>query len=446
MTTKDNLVMGKDCVYAMDENQVNNNVLVVGGTGSGKTHYVLEPMLLHTENSSVVVNINKRILFDKYAPLFAERGYKVLDLNLAHPEQGNVSFNILRCLKSDKDIRDFAKNLVEASVGGKDKKNDPFWDMAAANLLAFILRFTQDCYKDPDFNYVLCIIQELSKAANIFYMMKETDLTLETMSDAEKSTMDFLEKLDGYAEHAELTLANGYNTYRVNAPVTRQCIIASLTAAVDGVFSRDVLYATTSLSRELSIKDLGEEKTVLFITVPPLNRSTHIFANIIFGQIVKDLFEYAEDKCPNGELPVPVRLLFDDFACGSVIPGFDKTISIIRQKKISVTLLLQDLSQLSSMYGDNQAQTIVNNCDNFVYMGGMDEKSVSKVSHLANQPFEDIYYMPVNKIVVIRRGNQAAVFTSRYDTEQDDVYKKMLRLAESRKAGMALRRDQKLFG
>lgn len=115
MNQKDNLVMAKNCVYKMDENSANNNVLIVGGTGSGKTHYVLEPMLLHTENSSLVLNINKRILFDKYAPLFAERGYKVLDLNLAHPETSNVSFNLFQYLKTDKDIRDFAINIVNAS-------------------------------------------------------------------------------------------------------------------------------------------------------------------------------------------------------------------------------------------------------------------------------------------------------------------------------------------
>ena len=418
MVAKDNLVMGKNCIYAMDENYVNNNVLIVGGTGSGKTHFVLEPMLLYTENSSAVVNINKRVLFDKYAPLFAKRGYKVLNLNLAHPEQGNVSFNLFEYMKSDKDIRDLAKNIVEVAIGCTDSQRDPYWNISAANLLAFVLHFTRDCYKKPDFIYVIGIIQELSNAFTILHSDKEE------LSETEERTMKFLEHVDDYAANGcRQSIASGYYTFRSNCRTTGSCIISTLISALDAVFTESVLQVADANSPELSITRIGKEKTILFITVPPLNQSTHIFANIIFGQIFKTLFEYAEDKCPDGELPVPVRLMFDDFACGGIIPGFDKTISIIRQKKISATILLQDFSQLYSMYGVNKAKTIANNCDNLVYMGGMDEASVDKVSRLTNRPFEDIYYMPVDKVIVIRRGNPEAVFTCRYEIEQDDTYK-----------------------
>ena len=97
-------------------------------------------------------------------------------------------------------------------------------------------------------------------------------------------------------------------------------------------------------------------------------------------------------------------------------------------------MLLQDFSQLNSMYGDIKAQTITNNCDNLVYMGGMDEKSVDKVSRLTNQPFEDIFYMPMDKIAVIRRGNHGAVFTSRYDIDNDETYKILQTRTDKKKA------------
>ena len=429
MNNKDRLVMGKNCVYEMDENYANNNVMIVGGTGSGKTHFVLEPMLLHTENSSVVVNINKRVLFDKYAPLFAERGYKVLDLNLAHPETSNVSFNFFHYLKSAKDTRDFAASIVEGSIGASEKQKDPYWNVSASNLLNFVLNFTMDCVQHPSINHVMFVIQELSKAFIILNAEKEK------LSKDEEETMDFLNRVDNYAANKCVrSVANGYYNFRYNAKMTGACIISSLIAAIDAVFSEEVIRVSSGSAPELDITGLGKEKTVLFITVPPLNKSTHTFSNLIFYQIFKDLFEYAEDHCPNGELPVPVRLMFDDFACGGTISGFDKTISIIRQKKISVTMLLQDFSQLNSMYGDIKAQTITNNCDNLVYMGGMDEKSVDKVSRLTNQPFEDIFYMPMDKIAVIRRGNNGAVFTSRYDIDNDETYKILQTRTDKKKA------------
>ena len=192
MNNKDRLVMGKNCVYDMDENYANNNVMIVGGTGSGKTHFVLEPMLLHTENSSVVVNINKRVLFDKYAPLFAERGYKVLDLNLAHPETSNVSFNFFHYLKSAKDIRDFAASIVEGSIGASAKQKDPYWNVSATNLLNFVLNFTMDCVQHPSINHIMFVIQELSKAFIILNAEKEK------LSKDEEETMDFLNRVDNY--------------------------------------------------------------------------------------------------------------------------------------------------------------------------------------------------------------------------------------------------------
>lgn len=432
MNQKDNLVMAKNCVYKMDENSANNNVLIVGGTGSGKTHYVLEPMLLHTENSSLVININKRSLFDKYAPLFAERGYKVLDLNIAHSETSNVSFNLFQYLKTDKDIRDFAINIVNASLGDKDNQKDPYWSVSAANLLAFVVRFTRDCFEKPDLNFFFCVVNALNVAFELLHSEKTE------FDEDEQTSIDILKSVDFYAaKRCEASMASGYYGFRRNCRNTGICIIATMISAINAVFTEEVVGVISASLPELDITALGKEKTVLFITVPPLNQSTHIFSNIVFSQIFKDLFEYAEDHCVNGELSVPVRLMFDDFACGGVVPGFEKTISIIRQKKISVTMLLQDFSQLNSMYGDKKAQTISNNCDTLVYMGGMDEASVEKVSRLSNQPFEDVFYMPIDKVVVIRRGNKGAVFTSKYDIDADEIYKTLMKVPAKDKASVS---------
>ena len=437
MMNQDQLVMGKNCVYTMDESFVNNNVIIVGGTGSGKTHDVLEPMLLHTYNSSIVVNLNKRILFDKYAPLFLERGYRILDINLSKPNLSNCSFNILEYIKDDSDIRDLANSIVESALGKATSTKDPYWNTAAANLLAFFIKITKANRDYPTFNDVLYLVNKLTIASQA--LRDKSDVDFE--ADTEDENIEFIKGLDSIAEKSKnSTEATGYLTYRNNHPSTAACILSTLNSALDAVFTNNTLEAL-SLSRPiLDIDAIGKEKTVLFITTPPLNKSAHIFSNLILSHVFKELFEFAEYKCPTGELPVPVRFLFDDFACGGIVPDFERSISIVRQKRLSVTLLLQDFSQLDSMYGHEKAKTIVNNCDNIVYMGGMDEASVKKISLLVNKPFEEIMYMPLTQVVVIRRGNKGAIITNRYDTDANPAYKKLTTAYELQLANKSSRK------
>ena len=437
MMNQDQLVMGKNCVYTMDESFVNNNVIIVGGTGSGKTHYVLEPMLLHTYNSSIVVNLNKRILFDKYAPLFLERGYQILDINLANPSVSNCSFNILEYVKNDADIRDLANNIVETALGKATSTKDPYWNTSAANLLAFLIKVAMANRKYPTFKDVLYLVNKLTIASQALRDKSEADIE----ADIEDENIQFMKGLDSIAEKSKNTTeATGYLTYRNNHPSTAACILSSLNSAMDAVFTSNTLEALSPSRPILDIDAIGKEKTVLFITTPPLNKSAHFFSNLICSHVFKELFEFAEYQCPNGELPVPVRFLFDDFACGGIVPDFERSISIVRQKKLSVTLLLQDFSQLDSMYGREKAKTIVNNCDNIVYMGGMDEDSVKKISLLVNRPFEDIMYMPLTQVIVIRRGNKGAVITNRYDIDANPAYKKLTNAYELLLAKRSYRR------
>lgn len=144
---------------------------------------------------------------------------------------------------------------------------------------------------------------------------------------------------------------------------------------------------------------------------------------MFYAQIFKQLFEYAE-QCPNGMLPVPVHVLCDDFATGSRILNFTEYISIFREKRISVTLLLQSESQLEQMYGSGNATTIINNCDSYIYLGGMDLKTAQNMSLRLNRPLEDILYMPIGQEVVIRRG-QRPIITRRYDIQKNELYQEI---------------------
>lgn len=137
----------------------------------------------------------------------------------------------------------------------------------------------------------------------------------------------------------------------------------------------------------------------------------------------KQLFEYAEN-CPDGVLPVPVHVLCDDFATGGEILNFPEFISIFREKGISVTLLLQSESQLNQMYGTDNSVTIINNCDTYIYLGGMDLRTAQNVSVRLNSPLDEVLYMPIGQEILFRRG-QRPIITKRYEIQKNTLYRKI---------------------
>jgi len=175
---------------------------------------------------------------------------------------------------------------------------------------------------------------------------------------------------------------------------------------------------------------LADHKTILFITTSAVNPVLNCFINMFYAQMFKQLFEYAE-SLPSGKLPIPVSVLADDFATGSRILNFPEYISIFREKQISVMLLLQSEAQLERMYGYEDAVTIIDNCDTYVYMGGMNLKTCRSISERLNMPLEDVLYMPLGQEVIFRRG-QRPILTQRYNILQDKEYQRITQEYEKR--------------
>ena len=166
-----------------------------------------------------------------------------------------------------------------------------------------------------------------------------------------------------------------------------------LNSTLDTIFSPE-LREMIGKKRKINFEKLGDRKTVLFVSASAVNPALHCFINMFYAQAFKTLFEYAE-KRPDGRLPVPVHVLCDDFATGSRILNFPEYISIFREKQISVTLLLQSESQLESIYGTDDATTIINNCDTYLYMGGMDLKTgrsivTKRYDILQNEQYQEV--------------------------------------------------------
>lgn len=204
------------------------------------------------------------------------------------------------------------------------------------------------------------------------------------------------------AQYPNCFAVSCWKTFR-NLPIkTASCVFSALNTTIDTIFSPELRNMISS-KPSIDFERLGSEHTILFISTSAVNPSLHCFINMFYAQAFKTLFEYAENL-PSGKLPIPVHMLCDDFSTGSKILNFSEYISIFREKQISVTLLIQSESQLESIYGSNDATTIINNCDTYIYMGGMDLKTCRSISERLNTPLEDVLYMPIGQEFIFRRG------------------------------------------
>ncbi|MCD8154492.1 MAG: type IV secretory system conjugative DNA transfer family protein, partial [Clostridiales bacterium] len=387
--TKERMILGEGCIYSMDSRETgrNNNVIVCGSSGSGKTMSVSEPRLLETTDSSLIASVTKKRLVEKYTPLFQKRGYEILHLNFAKPMESSCSYDPLLYVENDADITFLAKSIVMADP--QKKKNtraDPYWDHAAVSLLSAEIAYTRMTKEDATFADVLVLHDSL--------VLEEKSSLVQTSLDSAFHRIAL--------ENPGCFAASCWRSFKNLPTRTAGCVFGTLNTIIDTFFSQE-LRKMMSAENRIDLEQLGMKKTVLFLSSSPVNPSLHGFMNLFFAQAFKQLFEYAESR-PDGVLPVPVHVLGDDFATGGCIYNFPEHISIFREKGISVTLLLQSESQLEQMYGPANASAILDNCDSYVYLGGMDLWTARKISLRLDVPLEEILSMPVGQEVVFRRG------------------------------------------
>lgn len=360
----------------------NNNEIIVGGTGSGKTTSIVEPKLKNAENYNYIVPISKRKIFNLYKNSLKEKGYTVLDLNISNPDKSSIGFDPLMYLKNDKDYIWFAKLLLE-----RDNYNsfDPYWDEAAASLFA---------------SYIGLLKSEIKKLylSDIINFHNSVELKTDSHGRTMSTNAIFYSKIKDKNSIA----ARGFKQLTDNPIKTASNILAILSNKLDKTFNNEILKLTKK-RKLLNINDLINKKTILFITTKETDIVSKAFVNTMYSIIFKELMEYASER-RDETLPIPIHFICDDFGVSGKIPNFDKYISVFRAYNMSASLLLQDEKQLFGMYGENEGHTIINNCDSYIYLGGMDYETWRNVSQRSNMPLEDIAYMPKGKMVIIRRG------------------------------------------
>ncbi len=399
---------GPDYIFSTDPKKtgINNNILVVGGTGSGKTCSVSEPRLIHTKWQSLIATVTKKRLVTKYTNMFKRRRYDVQDLDFVHPQRGNVAYDPLDYISDYSDITFIARSIVLSNPRKERSNADPYWDETAISLFSAIITIVLMILDHPTFADVLEMLDKLT--------FEEWNGQIRTNYDDLFAALELHDPLN-------FALTN-WKSFKKLPIRTASCVFGTLNSSIDSVFSPE-LRTMFRMKKKVNFPQLASKLTVLFITSSPVNPSLNCFINMFYAHAFKQLFEFAEDQ-PDGVLPIPVHLLADDFATGCPVPLFDQYISIFREKRISVTLLIQSESQLNSIYGADEATTIINNCDTYLYMGSNDLTTARNISLRANKPMEDILNLKIGKQILFRRGARPKI-GRRYNIMEDETYKQV---------------------
>ena len=407
----DMTILAKDMFYPARDTNINGNELIIGATGSGKTMSICEPRLLYTYNSSLIIPITKRRLFYLYAPLFKERGYDVWDLNLAHPEVSDIGYDPCKYMKTEDDILSFSATVTGISSRTLLGESDPYWSDATISTIASIIGLTK--YQNLKRNKPLRFIDAIKKFKDLEIYLDGN--RCQTGYDNEFREISHTDPSSG--------IPRLWQTLQGNSPKTASCIY-SLTNNALNRFCGESGKALFDKKNILDIEALGDKKTAIFITTDQASEFCRKITNILYADIFKTLLSKGERE--GGRLSIPVHILADDFACSSKINGFADYISIFRAAGISVTLLLQSLSQLDSLYGAYEGSTIRNNCDTWVFLGSMDLQTCKEMGERINEPLNKVMSMPIGSIIVSRRG-MGSVMTERYNTLEDKNYKELIR-------------------
>lgn len=410
----DKIILGQDCIIddELGKFRPNNNQMVVGCSGTGKSMSVLLPTILNMRESSMIATYAKGTEGRKIAEFQRSKGYKVDICDLSKPENSTASFDPLCYVRSNLDVENLAKSIVYADPRSVNDR-DVYWTDSAATLLSAFIFGAMRKSDNPSMVDVLELFDKFE---------------ITQRGDSIVTSLDTYFK-DIQAKVGDCDEVRAFMDYRQLPYSTAGCVRDFVAKAFRRMYPEPVR-KLMKMGNKISFKQLAEEKRSLIIITSSVNTALYLFANQIFGTAIKELLEYAEN-CPEQKLPRPIRLLFDDFACGAKINDFSKHIAIFRAAGLSAMMLLQSEDQLRDMYTPEEATTILNNCSSYVYFpGGMDMMTCKNISQRLDMSLAEVMYAPITNVMVMQSGKHP-VTVPRYDIFNSCEYKEFDRITKT---------------
>ncbi len=389
---------------------LNNNDLIIGTAGAGKTGGYVVPNLARLKHSMVVVD-TKGQLFRDHAERMRRHGFRVECIDFVHPERTLTSYNPMdyinrfceeeqiktevgtvtemKWLYREEDLMSIAKILVPDDVDSRET----FWPEGARNVIVALMAYTLEVLPREE--------QHMGSVCRLFDEMTD-EIAHNTTNRSWMGVSFFVEQ---EALDSDSFAARMYHKFRVNF-AAEKCwsSIAQFVANALAPFEYRGNANLFNRSSSMLFPEIGREKTVLFVNVSDTDRAMDHLVNLFYTQLFKSLCAEADER-QGGRLAVPVRIILDDFASNVCIPDFDKIISNIRSREIYATVILQSISQLDGMYKPGQARTIINNCDHMLYLGGQDVDTANFFATKAGRVPETILKLPLDEAWFFERGS-----------------------------------------
>ena len=349
----------------------NKNILVIGGSGSGKTRFFIKPSLLQ-RHSSYVVTDPKGTLLVECGRMLERGGYAIRSLNTINFKK-SMHYNPFVYIRSEKDILKLANTIIANTKGEGEKSGEDFW--VKAERLYYQALIGLIWYEAPDEEMNFGTLLELINASEA----REDDENF-------KNAVDYLfEELE--AKDPDHFAVRQYKKYKLAAGKTAKSILISCGARLAPFDIRELRELMSY--DELELDTLGDRKTALFVIISDTDDTFNFVVSIMYTQLFNLLCDKADDVY-GGHLPVHVRCLLDEFANIGQIPKFDKLIATIRSREISASIVLQSQSQLKAIYKDS-ADTIVGNCDTTIFLGGKESSTLKEMSEMLGKETIDLF-------------------------------------------------------
>lgn len=414
-----NLLMTRNIRIGVDgyKHKHNTNVLVVGGSGTGKTRTYAVPNVLEAGCSMVITDPKGEIL-RKTGGFLKRAGYEVRVFDLLNPD-ASFCYNPFRYVRDDKEVLQLITNLIQNTTPPHAQSSDPFWEKSEIALLQALMLYL--LHEAPPEEQNFGMVMELLGSAQV----KEEDENFE-------SPLDILfERLA--MRDPESIAVKQYGIYKQAAGKTAKSILVSVGVRL-AAFNLPQI-ARLTMTDELHLDDLGERRVALFCCIPDSDKSLNYLVGMVYTQLIQTLF-YQADRVHRGRLPVPVHCLMDEFPNISLPKdSFQSALATMRSRGIFCSIIVQNIAQLKSMYKDSW-ESLVGLCDEFLYLGGNEQGTHKYVSELIGKETVETTSRSLS------RGRSGSSSTSHQQTARDLMTPDEVRLLSNDKALLFVRGER----
>ena len=399
----------------------NKNVIVIGGSGSGKTRFYVKPNLMQMpDNVSYVVTDPKGTIIVECGTMLVRHGYRIKVLNTINFKK-SMHYNPFHYIRCEKDILKLVNTIIANTKGEGEKATEDFWVKAERLLYTALIGYIW--YEAPEEEQNFATLLEFINASE----------TREEDEEFKNAVDELFEELE--AENPEHFAVRQYRKYKLAAGKTAKSILISCGARLAPFDIAELRELTRYDEMELDM--LGDQKTAMFVIISDTDDTFNFIVAIMYTQLFNLLCDKADDE-HGGRLPYHVRLLLDEFSNIGQIPKFDKLIATIRSREISASIILQSQSQLKTIYKD-AAETIIGNCDTVLFLGGKESSTLKEISETLGKETIDLYNTSDT------RGNNRSYGLNYQKTGKDLMSRDELAVMDGNKCILQLRGVRPFF-